>query len=83
MKGHGVYDKGDYRPKEEVTKWLERDPILTFEKRLLQGKLISQTEIDQIEIDTRNEIEEAVSYANEGSPLPFSEVKKYVYAGEN
>ena len=83
MKGHGVYDKGDYRPKEEVTKWLERDPILTFEKRLLQGKLISQTEIDQIEIDTRNEIEEAVAYANEGSPLPFSEVKKYVYAGEN
>ena len=83
MKGHGVYDKGDYRPKEEVSKWLERDPILTFEKRLLQGKLISQAEIDQVEIEARREIEEAVAYANEGSPLPFSELKKYVYAGEN
>ena len=83
MKGHGVYDKGDYRPKEEVSKWLERDPILTFEKRLLQGKLISQAEIDQVEIGARREIEEAVAYANEGMPLPFSELKKYVYAGEN
>jgi TPP-dependent pyruvate/acetoin dehydrogenase alpha subunit len=83
MKGHGVYDKGDYRPKEEVSRWLERDPILTFEKRLLQGKLISQAEIDQVEADARSEVEEAVAFANAGSPLPFSELKKYVYAGAN
>jgi TPP-dependent pyruvate/acetoin dehydrogenase alpha subunit len=83
MKGHGVYDKGEYRPKEEVSRWLERDPILTFEKRLLQGQLISQAEIDQIEIDVRREIDEAVEFANEGSPLPFSELKKYVHAGES
>jgi TPP-dependent pyruvate/acetoin dehydrogenase alpha subunit len=83
MKGHGVYDKGDYRPKEEVSRWLEKDPILTFEKRLLSDNLISQAEIDQLEIDVRKEIEDAVTFASEGSPLPFSELKKYVYAGEN
>lgn len=81
MKGHGVYDKGDYRPKDEVAKWLERDPILTFEKRLLEGKLLTQTEIDQGEAAVRKEVEEAVAYASEGSPLPFGELKKYVYAG--
>jgi TPP-dependent pyruvate/acetoin dehydrogenase alpha subunit len=81
MKGHGVYDKGDYRPKEEVAKWLERDPILTFEKRLLNGRLLTQAEIDQAEAQVRAEIEEAVAFANEGSPLPFEALKKYVYAG--
>lgn len=81
MKGHGVYDKGDYRPKDEVAKWLERDPIRTFEKRLLEVKLLTQTEIDQAETAVRKEVEEAVAYASEGSPLPFGELKNYVYAG--
>src|SRR3990172_4554302 len=49
MKGHGVYDKGDYRPKDEVAKWLERDPIKVLKKNLLHHKLITQAEIDEDE----------------------------------
>lgn len=82
MKGHGVYDKGDYRPKEEVAKWLERDPILTFKKRLLEQKIATQTEIDQADAKTKHEVEDAVVFAMEGSPLPFDEIKDYVYAKE-
>jgi TPP-dependent pyruvate/acetoin dehydrogenase alpha subunit len=82
MKGHGVYDKGDYRPKDEVAKWLERDPILAFEKHLLQGKFLTQADIDTAESAAKREVEEAVAYASEGSPLPFDELRKYVYAGE-
>jgi TPP-dependent pyruvate/acetoin dehydrogenase alpha subunit len=81
MKGHGVYDKGDYRPKDEVAKWLERDPILTLEKRLMQAQLLSQSEIDKTETAVRKEVEDAVVYAGEGSPLPFGDLKRYVYAG--
>jgi TPP-dependent pyruvate/acetoin dehydrogenase alpha subunit len=81
MKGHGVYDKGDYRPKDEVAKWLERDPILTFEKHLLEGKILSQADIEEADSAVKREVEEAVAYASEGSPLPFDELRKYVYAG--
>lgn len=81
IKGHGVYDKGDYRPKDEVAKWLERDPILMFQKHLLQAKFLTQTEIDQAEEAVRKEIDEAVAFASEGSPLPFDDLKGYVYAG--
>lgn len=81
MKGHGVYDKGDYRPKDEVAKWLERDPIITFEKRLLERKLATQAEVDKAEATARQEVEDAVAFAAEGSPLPFEDLKKYVYAG--
>lgn len=82
MKGHGVYDKGDYRPKEEVAKWLLRDPILTFEKRMLERKIMTQSEIDQLNAATQQEIEDAVTFAIQGSPLPFEDIKNYVYAEE-
>jgi TPP-dependent pyruvate/acetoin dehydrogenase alpha subunit len=81
MKGHGVYDKGDYRPKDEVAKWLQRDPIAIFQNRLLDRNLITQREIDEADNSVRREIEEAVAFASAGSPLPFEDLKNYVYAG--
>jgi pyruvate dehydrogenase E1 component alpha subunit len=80
MKGHGVYDKGDYRPKEEVAKWLERDPIAVFKNRLVQQNILSQPEIDKISATEQRQIEDAVAFAMQGSPLPFNEIKDYVYA---
>lgn len=80
MKGHGVYDKGDYRPKEEVSRWMEKDPILTFKNRLLQQGLITQDEIGKMEASVRQEIEEAVVFAVQSPVLPFEEINRYVYA---
>jgi pyruvate dehydrogenase E1 component alpha subunit len=80
MKGHGVYDKGEYRPKEEVAKWLERDPVATFKKRLVEQKIITKEEVDAVDAATQQEIEEAVKFAMQGSPLPFDEIQNYVYA---
>lgn len=80
MKGHGVYDKGEYRPKEEVAKWLERDPVTTFKKRLLDQKIMTKEEVDQVGVATQQEIEDAVKFAMQGSPLPFDETRNYVYA---
>jgi TPP-dependent pyruvate/acetoin dehydrogenase alpha subunit len=79
MKGHGVYDKGEYRPKEEVAKWLERDPIAIFKKRLLNQNLLTITEIDELETATQQEIEDSVKFAMAGSPLPFDQIMSYVY----
>jgi len=80
MKGHGVYDKGDYRPKEEVAEWLERDPIKVFKERLLDRNLMTQKEIDEVESATQREVEEAVTFAMQGEALPFDQIKSYVYA---
>ncbi len=80
MKGHGVYDKGEYRPKEEVAKWLERDPILTFKKRLQDQKIITTAEVAEVDRATQQEIEDSVKFAMQGSPLPFSEIGNYVYS---
>jgi TPP-dependent pyruvate/acetoin dehydrogenase alpha subunit len=80
MKGHGVYDRGDYRPKEEIEKWLSRDPIVTYGRRLLDGKIMTRKEIDEVDAAAGREIEDAVTYATQSSLLPFQELGKYVYA---
>jgi TPP-dependent pyruvate/acetoin dehydrogenase alpha subunit len=82
MKGHGVYDKAEYRPKEEVEKWLARDPIIVFKKKLLDGKTMTQSEIDAVEDKVKQEIEESVEFAMQGSFLPFNTIQSYVYAEE-
>ena len=81
-KGHGVYDKGEYRPKEEVEKWLAHDPVVTFKKKLLDSKTMTQSEIDTVEETVKNEIEESVAFAMQGSVLPFNTIQDYVYAEE-
>jgi TPP-dependent pyruvate/acetoin dehydrogenase alpha subunit len=80
MKGHGVYDKGEYRPKEEVAEWLERDPVKDFKKRLMDQKVLAQAEFDRLDGATQQEVEESVNFAMTGSPLPFGEIGNYVYS---
>ena len=83
MKGHGVYDKGEYRPREEVEKWLAKDPIKTFEKRLIDEKILNENKIQEIKQSVQKEIEDAVKFATEGTALPFDEILNYVYAGDD
>jgi len=80
LKGHGVYDKGDYRPKEEIDAWLRRDPIDGFEARLLKANRATQSDFDKIEKEVATEVEESVAFAKASPILPFDELAKYVYA---
>ena len=82
MKGHGVYDKGEYRPKDEVEKWLNRDPINLFEKQLVNSKVMSTSEVQTVSNDVNQELEEAVNFAMQGAVLPFDTITDYVYARE-
>jgi pyruvate dehydrogenase E1 component alpha subunit len=79
LHGHGVYDKGDYRPKEEIEAWLKRDPIKRLEANLLNANLSTQADFDRIEKEVAAEVEESVAFAKASSVLPFDELEKYVY----
>jgi TPP-dependent pyruvate/acetoin dehydrogenase alpha subunit len=82
MKGHGVYDKGEYRPREEVERWIAKDPIKIFEKKLIDKKILTEETIQKIDSSVKQEVEDAVKFATEGSPLQFNEILNYVYAGD-
>lgn len=71
-KGHSRADPATYRPKEEVEKWLKKDPIPRFKKRLLEERFLTEKEANQIEEDVIRAVENAVKSAIE-SPYPTPE----------
>jgi pyruvate dehydrogenase E1 component alpha subunit len=69
----------DIRSKEEVKKWLERDPIKRFEKYLMDNRLMNEQELYNIKQEVRREVDEAHIFAKD-NPLPdINELTKYVY----
>lgn len=72
---------GIYRSKEEVETWrLTKDPIANFRLRLLRVYLIPEGELTGAEQRVKNEIEDAVAYAEDSAwPDPAS-VGDYLYS---
>lgn len=70
--GHYIGDPGNYRPKEEVAAWKERDPLPRFERRLIDNALLLAKEVEQTHQAVRDEIEVAVEFARR-SPMPRPE----------
>ncbi len=65
---------------EELEYWLQRDPIKRFERNMLDGKLVTEGEVNQIRIDVAAELKEAIEFADK-SPFPDpEEVFKDIYA---
>ena len=62
----------NYRTDEEVQAWKKRDPITSFEQRLVQLGVMTQKKIDAIHKKIDEDIEEAIQYATD-SPFPLPE----------
>lgn len=71
-RGHWEGDLDLYRDKEEHKQWLAKDPIKTFSNKILQEKIASQKELDDIEAKIMLELDKAVEFAK-NSPLPDPE----------
>lgn len=70
--GHHEGDPGtDYRTREEVKQWKQRDPVKIARSLLLEAGL-SEKDLQQADIDVERLIDEAVEFA-EKSPEPSAE----------
>ena len=75
-RGHSKSDKQAYRTRDEVKEWQQRDPIPRF-ARLLR---LSESELESARAVAREQVEEAVAFA-EASPEPdVSTLLEGVYA---
>jgi acetoin:2,6-dichlorophenolindophenol oxidoreductase subunit alpha len=67
---HGIQNIGlKYRSDDEVASWRERDPIFTFEERLIEMGTASRDDIDNVWAELRADIDTAIEFA-ENSPVP-------------
>jgi len=83
MTGHSAHDAAEYVPESLKEEWARKDPIQRFEKLLLDRKLVSKAQISNMEKKIRQEIDDAVAFA-EASPLPEGTTAvEGVYCGPN
>jgi pyruvate dehydrogenase E1 component alpha subunit len=67
--GHSMADPEDYRDKEEVERWRERDPLVTFARRLVEADVMSKEDVERSDAEAVEAIDAAVEFADD-SPFP-------------
>jgi len=80
FRGHSVVDPDRYRDQEEVQRGREHDPISAFAARLMAASLLDENGKHEIEEQAQQDVDAAVSFADE-SPDPAVEgLFDYIYA---
>ena len=81
--GHSRSDPRAYRTKVEEKAWRDRDPIIVLSKKLLDEKLATQKQLDEIREKADATIETSTQFAID-SPWPnTADLAKDVYVEEN
>jgi pyruvate dehydrogenase E1 component alpha subunit len=68
-RGHSMADPEEYRSKEEVEEWRERDPIKAFSDRLVDEGVLTEDDVKEFDDRAIEVIDEAVRFAD-NSPFP-------------
>ena len=75
--GHSRADPAKYRPAEEVSEWLARDPIPAY-RRVLISRGVAEAELDRIDADAKAAVDQATEEAKAGAEprleLAFTDV---------
>jgi pyruvate dehydrogenase E1 component alpha subunit len=69
FRGHSMADPEQYRSREEVAQWRERDPIPAFGALLEREGVLDEGEREEIDREAQRRVEQAVEFA-ERSPFP-------------
>lgn len=78
--GHSEIDPAKYRDPAELESWKTRDPIPAMERYLASQNLWADTWKQELTVEIKREIEEAIAFA-EGSPKPQGdEALDHVYS---
>jgi hypothetical protein len=72
FRGHSMADPEEYRTKEQVAEWRERDPIATFSKRLVEEEILTEDDLEELDVQAIAAVDDAVAFADR-SPHPEPE----------
>ncbi|CAH2560006.1 Pyruvate dehydrogenase E1 component subunit alpha [Cardinium endosymbiont of Oedothorax gibbosus] len=78
-KGHSMSDPATYRTKEEVEAYKRQDPILKFKALILKNKVMDEAALKTIERKVKDQIAQAVAFAEASSFPDRATVYHYVY----
>jgi pyruvate dehydrogenase E1 component alpha subunit/2-oxoisovalerate dehydrogenase E1 component alpha subunit len=69
MRGHAEHDDMKYVPREILADWVRKDPILRYERHLVESGLAAQSDLDAVAAMIDRQLENDLAFA-ESSPLP-------------
>jgi pyruvate dehydrogenase E1 component alpha subunit len=72
FRGHSMGDPERYRKSDEVHRWQENDPIGIYRRYLVDQKVATESELNDLDAQAETEIAAAVAFA-ESSPEPAPE----------
>lgn len=78
--GHSKSDQQVYRTQAEVETRKKSDPLIQFEKSLLQNKLITENHLKHIIETVINKVEKAILFAKQSEDPAITTVEEDVYA---
>jgi TPP-dependent pyruvate/acetoin dehydrogenase alpha subunit len=82
FRAHSMFDAELYRDKAEVEEWKKRDPLLTFKNNLEAMGHWSDINLDELEAEVAAVIDEAVTFAENGTLESIDDLEKFVYSEE-
>jgi pyruvate dehydrogenase E1 component alpha subunit len=68
-RGHSMADPEEYRSKEEVEEWRQRDPIQAFATRLVNEGVLGEDEVEKLDQEAIEAVDDSVKFADR-SPFP-------------
>ena len=80
FRAHSMYDAELYRPREEVERWRERDPLGLFTARVREAGLLDDDGLAALEAEAAAEIEAAVAAAEAAAEEPATDLLHDVVA---
>src|SRR5229473_3410604 len=78
--GHSMSDPGNYRTRAEIEKYQERDPIKLFTAALKKNKVLTDRDLADMEGEIKEQIEQALRFAEESPEPDPKELHTNVYA---
>lgn len=78
--GHSRVDSAKYRSREELEIWRAKDAILGYKKQLIENKVVTQKEIDEINKEISAEIDQSAIRAEKSPDPNLLEALNDVYA---
>jgi pyruvate dehydrogenase E1 component alpha subunit len=80
FRAHSMYDAELYRPREEVERWKQRDPLALFIARLQDDGRLDDAALAAVEAEVAAEIDAAVAAAQAAAVEPVADLLRDVVA---
>ncbi|MCX6075355.1 MAG: pyruvate dehydrogenase (acetyl-transferring) E1 component subunit alpha [Campylobacterales bacterium] len=80
FRAHSMFDAELYRQKSEVEEWKRKDPLTLFENSLKDKNMWSEIDRAEMEDEIKNTIDEAVTFAENGTLEPIEDLERFVYS---